>query len=160
MRSWACALLAVSLLVSRGAAADFNPLQPPAPEFPDGDAWINAKPLTIARLKKHRVTLLAFLDTANLNSLRALKVLNLWQQTYATSGVMIIGALTPIYSFQRDPIVLRADAKRLGIDFPLIIDNDRRLWKAYANEGWPAFYLIDRKGRIVYSLLGEQRYTE
>lgn len=159
MRPWACALLAVCLLVPP-AAATFNPIQPPAPEFPDMDAWINAKPLTVERLKDRRVVLLAFLDTANLNSLRALKVLNRWQEVYATSGVMIIGALTPIYGFQRDPLILRADAKRLGVDFPLIIDNDRRLWKAYANEGWPAFYLIDRKGRVVYSLLGEQRYTE
>lgn len=158
MRSWALALLA-SCLLARPAAA-VNPIQPPAPEFPAMDAWINAKPLTMARLKNRRVVLLAFIDTANLNSLRAVKVLNKWHDTYALSGVMVIGALSPIYGFQRDPQVLRAHARRLGIDFPLIVDSDRRLWNAYANEGWPSFFVIDRKGRIVFSLLGEQRYTE
>jgi hypothetical protein len=150
----------LSLLAAAPARAVFNPLQPPAVEFPDKAAWINAKPLTLERLKGRRVILLAFIDTANLNSRRAIKQLNAWHEAYATRGLMIIGVHAPFYGFQRDVAVVRRKVKLLGIQFPIVVDNDRRLWKSYQNEGWPAFYVIDGKGKVVFSLLGEQRYLE
>lgn len=161
MRARALALLTV-LLASAAvpARAIFDPLQPPAVEFPEGDAWINAKPLTMERLRGRRAVLLAFLDGSNLNSRRAIKALNKWHDAYATQGVMIVGVHAPIHGFLRDVSMVRSQVKKLGIQFPVIVDNDRRLWNAYSNEGWPAFYLINGKGRVVFSLLGEQRYSE
>jgi hypothetical protein len=55
---------------------------------------------------------------------------------------------------------VRGFVKRLGIEFPVVVDNDRRVWNSYANEGWPAFYLIDHKGRVVFDRLGEGGYAE
>ena len=158
MRSWAGALLALSLLAPAASAS--NPLEPPAPEIPSADVWINAKGLSLARLKGRRVVVLGFVDFANLNSLRALKILAKWHETYAQSGVMVIAVHTPIYGWQRDPTILRAQVKKLGLDFPVVLDNDRRVMTEYANEGWPGFYVINPKGRIAFSLIGEQRYTE
>jgi len=156
-----CLSLALAALPVQGrAAASFNPIQPPAVEFPPDDAWINAKPLTLERLKGRRAVLLSFIDTTNLHSRRAIIQLNKWHDAYATRGLMIIGVHTPSYGFQRDVGVVRARLKELGVQFPVVVDNDRQIWKAYSNEGWPAFYLINGKGRVVFSLLGEQRYME
>lgn len=158
MRPWALAVLLLRLSALPAFAS--HPIQPIAPEFPPDNAWINAKPLTLERLKGRRVALLAFLNTDNLNSLRALQTLNRWHDAYAMSGVMIIGVHSPIYDFQKDPSLIRARLKQLGVEFPVVIDSDRRIWSRYKNEGWPSFYLIDRKGKIAYDLAGEQRYTE
>lgn len=137
-----------------------RPLVTPAPEFPPEDAWVNAKPLTIARLRRRRVVLLAFINTANINSLRALKALEAWDRQYGLSGLMVIGVHTPEYGFQKDPLTVAALLKREGVRFPVVLDNDRRLWDAYRNEGWPEFYLIDYRGRIIYDHLGEDRYED
>jgi hypothetical protein len=153
-------LSALVALAALPAAAQFNPLQPPAVEFPERDAWINSKPMTLTRLRGRRVILLAFIDTANLHSRRAIQTLNKWHDAFSTQGVMIVGVHTPLYGFQKDLSVVRRQVKALGIQFPIVVDNDRQIWSGYQNEGWPAFYLINGKGRVVFSLLGEQRYAE
>ena len=162
MRPWAWTLLLASLpawLPARAAAV--NAIEPPAAEFPAGDVWLNAKPLPLSRLKNRRAVLLAFINLANLNSLRALRVLMRLHEAYEFSGLMVIGVHTPLYGgFQKDPLWLRRRLKELGVEFPVVMDDDRRIWTAYANDGWPAFYLIDRKSRVAFSLLGEQRYAE
>lgn len=137
-----------------------HPIRTPAPEFPSEEIWVNAKPLTLARLRNRRGVVVAFINTANINSLRALKTLNKWHEAFQLKGLMIIGVHTPIYSYQRDPANTAKELRRLGVDFPVILDNRRAIWEAYKNEGWPAFYLIDRKGRIVYDLAGETRYPD
>lgn len=154
------AALSFLLLSSAVPAAAYRPITPPAPEFPAADAWINAKPLTMARMKGRRVVLVAFINTANVNSLRALKTLTIWHEAFRLQGLMVVGVHTPIYPFQRDPAYVRAEVRRQGIDFPVVVDNDRQIWNAYANTGWPTFYLIDKKGRIVWDLAGEARYEE
>lgn len=136
-----------------------HPIKYPAPEFPLDKAWINAKPFTLSQLRYRRVLVVAFLNTANANSLRALKVLSRWFDRYALEGLLVIGVHTPDYAFQKDPAVVKGTIKRLGVEFPVVLDNDRQLWKAYANEGWPAFYLIDHKGRVIYDALGEGGYA-
>jgi hypothetical protein len=73
---------------------------------------------------------------------------------------MIVGVATPSLEIQKDAAWTRAELRRLGADFPVVIDGEGRIWKSYANEGWPALYLIDRKGRIVYDRLGEGGYAD
>lgn len=148
------------LLFASAARAVPRPLQPPAPEFPGADLWANAKGLTMKRLRGRRVVLVAFINTANLNSLRSLSVLKTWDERYALDGLSVVAVHTPLYGFQRDPEIVAAALKRLGIGFPVIFDDDRAMWKAYANEGWPAFYLIDYRGKIIYDVLGEGGYAE
>lgn len=135
-----------------------RPLTPPAPEFPSEAAWINAKPLSLERLRRRRAVVVAFLNTSNLNSIRALPVLKAWDEVYALDGVMIIGVFTPDYAFQEDAAAARASLKRFGVKFPVVFDRERKIWGAYRNEGWPAFYLLDHKGLIVFDQLGEGHY--
>lgn len=158
MRRLACVLCLIGL--AAGASWASLPLRLPAPEFPTEDVWVNAKPLTLARLRKHRVVLVGFFNSANLNSLRALKELDGFHEAYAQDGVMVIGVHTPLYPFQRDPSYMQREIKRLGIDFPVVLDDDRRIWNAYHNEGWPSFFVLDRYGRISFELEGEARYRE
>ena len=154
--AWVLLWLAVGGVPARAAA----PIRRTAPEFPAEDVWLNAKPLTLARLRRHRVVLLAFFNTANVNSLRALRQLGRWHEAYALDGVMVIGVHTPLYGFQRNPGFMRRELARLKIDFPVVLDDDKRIWKSYENEGWPSFYILDRDGRVAFELEGEARYTE
>jgi len=146
-----------ALAVPAGAV---RPLTPPAPEFPPGAAWINAKPLTLAMMRGRKAVLVVFLNPTGLHSIRALPALKAWFDRYALSQLMIVGVVTPDLVIQKDAVWVRSEVKRLGIDFPIVIDGDRRIWRSYSNDGWPAFYVIDRKGRITFDHLGEGDYAE
>lgn len=152
------ALLLAALLACPAAAR--RPLAPPAPEFPPGAAWINSKPLSLAMMRGRKAVLVVFLNPTGLHSIRALPALKAWFDRYALSQLMIVGVVTPDLEIQKDAAWVRAEIKRLGIEFPVVIDGDRRIWKSYANDGWPSFYVIDRKGRITFDHLGEGDYSE
>ena len=150
---WLAALLAAPAGATR-------PLTPPAPEFPPGAAWINSKPLSLSMMRDRKVVLVAFFNPTGLHSLRILPALKAWFDRYALHQLMIVGVITPDLELQKDAVWVRAEMKRVGVDFPVVVDGDRRLWKDYANDGWPALYVIDRKGRIVFDHLGEGGYAE
>ena len=152
------ALLLAALLAAPAGAA--RPLTPPAPEFPPNAAWFNSKPLSLAMLRNRKVVLVVFLNPTGLHTLRLLPVLKAWFDRYALSQLMIIGVVTPDLEIQKDAVWVRSEMKRVGVDFPVVIDGDRRLWKGYANDGWPTMYVVDRKGRIVFDHLGEGDYGE
>jgi len=154
------ALVLAALVAAAAPAGAVRPITPPAPEFPPGAAWINAKPLTLATMRGRKVVLVAFLNPTGLHSIRLLAPLKAWFDRYALSQLMVIGVVTPDLEVQKDAAWLKAELKRQGVEFPVVVDGDRRLWKAYANEGWPALYLIDRRGRIVFDHLGEGDYEE
>jgi hypothetical protein len=150
--------LAAALLLACGAHAAQRPIKTPASDFPASAAWLNAKPITLKLMRGRRVAVVAFVHTVNLNSLRAINVLKTWDEKYALSGLSVIAVHTPIFGFQRDPAAVKTALKRLGVTFPVVLDNDKTQWNAYAVEGWPAFFLLDHKGRIVFDLLGEGGY--
>ena len=152
----------VALLLALGLTPAFaaRPITPPAPEFPASGAWINAKPLTLKDLRNRRVVLVAFINTTNINSLRSLAILKEWHERYALEGLSIIGVHTPDFDFQKDPLFVKAALKRFGVPFPVVVDSSRSIWRNYSNEGWPAFYLVDHKGRLVFDHLGEGGYRE
>ncbi len=152
-----------ALLLALGLALSAARARPPAEtaaEFPEGAAWFNAKPLSLKMLKGRRAAVVAFLHPQNLQSLRTLGAVKTWFDRYSLYGVMVIGVLTPDFEFQKNPLVVKRELARWGIGFPVVQDNDRRLWNAYSNKGWPALYLVDHAGRIVFSRLGEGGYEE
>jgi hypothetical protein len=152
------ALWLAALLASPAGAA--RPITLPAPEFPPGAAWINSKPLTLAMMRDRKAVLVVFLNPTGLHTIRLLPVLKAWFDRYALSQLMIVGVVTPDLEIQKDAAWVSAEMKRVGVDFPVMIDGDRRLWKGYANDGWPTMYVINRKGRIVFDHLGEGDYGE
>ncbi|MFA6031092.1 MAG: redoxin domain-containing protein [Elusimicrobiota bacterium] len=147
-------LLGLALLGPVPARAE-RPITTPAPEFPAGAAWINSEPFSLERLRGRRVVVLAFLNANSGAALRALEPVRRWWNRYALDGLMVIGVHSPDYSFARDPAWARRTYRSLDVRFPVLLDTQRRLWKDFANEGWPALYLIDEKGRVVFDRLGE-----
>ncbi|MCV7191680.1 redoxin domain-containing protein [Mycolicibacterium brumae] len=131
----------------------------PAPEFAGISEWIDSPPLTLAGLRG-KVVLVDFWAYSCVNCQRELPHVQDWYRTYAPFGFQVVGVHTPEYAFERDPDNITAGAKRLGLTFPIAVDNDYATWKAYQNIAWPAGYLIDANGVIRLVNFGEGRYAE
>ena len=137
-----------------------RPITPPAPEFPPGAAWVNSKAFTMKELRGKRVVMVTFINTLTANSVRTFPYVNRLWKRYNLEGLMVVGVHTPDYDFDRDPIAVHSIIKQHGIKFPVIIDSEKQVWKSYRNEGWPAHFLIDHKGRIIHDRLGEGGFAE
>ena len=81
-----------------------------------------------------------------------------WHEKYADDGLVIIGVHTPEFTHEKDLANVEAAITRLGVTWPVVIDNDRAMWRAYANHYWPAAYLIDKNGQIRLLKIGEGHY--
>ena len=128
------------------------------PIHADGD-WINSKPLTLAQLRG-KVVLIDFWTYSCINCLRTLPHLEAWNATYRKQGLVIIGVHTPEFAFEHVSSNVRAAVKRLGIKYPVVQDNRFKTWDNYANQYWPAEYLIDKTGHVRHTHFGEGEYGE
>jgi cytochrome c biogenesis protein CcdA/thiol-disulfide isomerase/thioredoxin len=126
------------------------------PLKPDG-AWINTQPLTLAQLRG-KVVLVDFWTYSCINCLRTLPHLKSWYATYRKDGFVIVGIHTPEFAFEHVTSNVRDAVKRLGITYPVVQDNRFKTWDAYANQYWPAEYLIDKTGHIRHTNFGEGEY--
>jgi cytochrome c biogenesis protein CcdA/thiol-disulfide isomerase/thioredoxin len=126
------------------------------PLKPDG-AWINTQPLTLAQLRG-KVVLVDFWTYSCINCLRTLPHLKSWYATYRKDGFVIVGVHTPEFAFEHVTSNVRDAVKRLGITYPVVQDNRFKTWDAYANQYWPAEYLIDKTGHIRHTNFGEGEY--
>ncbi len=129
-----------------------------APDFAPG-AWINSPPLHIESLRG-RVVLTDIWDFTCINCIRTLPYLAEWHRRYAERGLTIVGVHSPEFAFAKDRQQVEAAARRFGLDYPIVLDNDYETWTAYANRYWPAHYLIDANGYIRYSQFGEGGYQD
>lgn len=132
----------------------------PAPEFAGIQQWLNTPngaPLTVAGLKG-KVVLVDFWAYSCINCQRELPHVEAWANAYGGSGFVAVGVHTPEYAFEHVPDNVAAGAARIGVTFPVAIDNDYGTWNAYANNSWPASYLIDASGEIRYVFDGEGNY--
>jgi cytochrome c biogenesis protein CcdA/thiol-disulfide isomerase/thioredoxin len=132
---------------------------PRAPELTGISEWINSKPQTIAGLRG-KVVLIDFWTYSCVNCLRTLPHLRAWDRAYRDDGLAIIGVHAPEFAFERVPDNVRKAVDKLEIRYPVALDNDFETWTAYANQYWPAKYLIDRNGRVRYYHFGEGEYDE
>ena len=130
-----------------------------APPLHAGGAWINTRPLTLASLRG-KVVLVDFWTYSCINCLRTLPHLKAWYAAYHDKGLVIIGVHTPEFAFEHVTSNVRAAVKRLGIPYPVVQDNDYKTWDNYANEYWPAEYLIDKQGHVRHTHFGEGEYPQ
>jgi cytochrome c biogenesis protein CcdA/thiol-disulfide isomerase/thioredoxin len=130
-----------------------------APDVHDISAWINSAPLNLARLRG-KVVLVDFWTYSCINCLRTLPYLKAWDARYRSKGLVILGVHTPEFAFEHDLGNVRAAVKRLGIGYPVALDNDYGTWKAYSNNYWPADYLVDQAGRVRDVHFGEGDYAK
>ncbi|QEY52373.1 cytochrome c biogenesis protein DipZ [Legionella longbeachae] len=129
----------------------------PAPPIQGIDAWINSSPLHIKDLKG-KVVLVDFWTYSCINCLRTLPYIKDWYKRYHKQGLVIIGVHTPEFDFEKKFTNVEAAVKLYGILYPVALDNQYVTWNNYENHFWPAHYLINKKGDVVYKHFGEGDY--
>jgi thiol-disulfide isomerase/thioredoxin len=135
---------------------------PRAPEFRGIEEWLNTpngKAASISGLRG-KVVIVDFWTYSCINCLRTLPHLKAWDSTYRKAGLVIVGIHSPEFAFERVPGNVRSAVRRLGLRYPVGLDNDFATWNAYDNDYWPAKYLVDRSGRVRYTHFGEGAYGE
>ena len=133
----------------------------PAPAFRGIQQWLNTpggQPVSLASLKG-KVVLVDFWAYSCINCQRELPHVEAWDKAYASDGLEVVGVHTPEYAFEHVPSNVAAGVRRLGLTFPVALDNSYGTWNAYDNQSWPAAYLIDASGQIRHVSIGEGDYS-
>lgn len=158
---WKAIIAALSLCLAGAAcspganASQAPPVQ--APEFAGIERWFNSPPLSMSGLKG-RVVLVEFWTYTCINCIHVLPHVQQWHQRYRDQGLVVVGVHTPEYEEEHAAAGVQAAIQRHGIGYPVAQDNRYDTWNAYGNRFWPALYLIDRDGRVVYRHYGEGGY--
>ncbi|RQR52329.1 cytochrome c biogenesis protein DipZ [Burkholderia sp. Bp9126] len=135
------------------------PVEGTLPPLDGAVQWLNSPPLTAAGLRG-KVVLVDFWTYSCINCLRTLPYVNAWARKYAPYGLVVIGVHAPEFAFERDLGNVRKAVHDLGIGYPVAIDNNYAIWRAFGNEYWPAHYFVDAQGRIRRHHFGEGEYVE
>jgi thiol-disulfide isomerase/thioredoxin len=121
--------------------------------------WLNSEPLTADTLRG-RVVLVDFWTYSCVNWLRTLPYVRAWADRYAEQGLVVVGVHAPEFGFEHDLANVRRAVAELDVTYPVVIDNDFAIWRAFDNHYWPAVYLADGDGRVRYRHFGEEAYAE
>ena len=135
------------------------PVEGPLPSLEGATDWLNSKPLTAEDLKG-KVVLVDFWTYSCINCLRAIPYIRAWAEKYRDHGLVVIGVHAPEFAFERNVDNVKKAIATLQIGYPVAIDNDYKIWRAFENEYWPAHYFIDAKGQIRHHHFGEGDYDE
>ncbi len=141
------------------AAAPILRDEGPMPDLSGAVVWLNSPPLNRNSLRG-KIVLIDFWTYSCINCLRALPYTEGWAAKYKDSGLVVIGVHTPEFAFEKERANVEKAVRDLKINYPVAIDNDYKIWRAFNNEYWPAHYFIDGQGRIRYHHFGEGKYDE
>lgn len=130
-----------------------------APDFARTQRWFNTKPLNLAALRG-RVVLVDFWTYTCINCLRTLPYVKAWDGRYRDAGLTIVGVHTPEFAFEKKAGNVAAAIDRSDVRYPVVQDNAYGTWNAWGNSAWPAKYLIDARGSVRYTHIGEGAYKE
>lgn len=128
-----------------------------APEI--GRLWYNSSPLSFRQLRG-RVVLVDFWDYTCVNCIRTLPYVQGWHERYGNKGLTVIGVHTPEFTFAQYESNVERGIREFGLTYPVVVDTDREIWKAFANRYWPSKYLLDKDGYLRYAHFGEGAYRE
>ena len=161
------AILALSALVGLGFPVLADQLnsgtvkvaaaEPAAPNFQGIEHWLNSGPLTMSQLRG-KVVLVDFWTYGCYNCVNTLPYVTRLQKTYGGKGFTVIGVHTPEFPYEKSTANVEAAIKKHGITYPVAQDNKFATWNAYGNQYWPAQYIIDQNGKVVYRHSGEGQY--
>jgi thiol-disulfide isomerase/thioredoxin len=135
------------------------PVEGQVPELSGATAWLNSSPLTTQSLRG-KVVLIDFWTFACINCQRAIPHVRAWAEKYKDQGLVVIGVHAPEFAFERKADNVKRSVADLGLRFPIAIDNDFAIWRAFSNQYWPANYFVDAQGRIRFHHFGEGEYEK
>jgi thiol-disulfide isomerase/thioredoxin len=153
----------IAAAVGAGAPAAGTPLPVlpggPAPDVTAGaTGWLNSDPLPPAALAG-KVVLYDFWTFGCINCQHTLPAVKAWHARYAADGLVVLSIHTPEFAHEADPANVTAALTEQAVTYPVALDADRAVWRAFANHYWPAFFLYDRDGRPRYTHVGEGAYA-
>ena len=135
------------------------PVERGMPRFDGAVSWLNSPPLSVESLRG-KVVLVDFWTYSCINCLRALPHVRAWAQRYAAQGLVVVGVHTPEFAFEKKLANVERATKDLKIDFPVAVDSNYAIWRAFENRYWPAFYILDAQGRVRHHQFGEGGFDE
>jgi thiol-disulfide isomerase/thioredoxin len=134
------------------------PIEGEFPSLSKATAWLNSEALTPAGLRG-RVVLIDFWTYTCVNWLRTLPYVRAWAQKYKRNGLVVVGVHSPEFEFEKNADNVLRTANSMNIDYPIAVDSDHAIWRAFDNEYWPALYFIDAHGQIRHHQFGEGDYV-
>jgi len=138
------------------AAVDL-PIEGDFPSLGGATGWLNSEPLTPADLRG-KVVLINFWTYTCINWLRTLPYNRAWSEKYKDQGLVLIGVHTPEFSFEHNIDNVRREVKNLRVEYPVALDNNYAVWRAFDDHYWPALYFVDAQGKIRHHQFGEGEY--
>lgn len=135
------------------------PVEGTMPSLAGATAWLNSPPLTTEGLRG-KVVLIDFWTYSCINCLRAIPYVKAWADKYRAQGLVVIGVHAPEFAFEKDTGNVTKAVTDLGIAYPVAVDSDYSIWRAFSNQYWPAHYFIDAQGRVRHHHFGEGDYEE
>src|SRR5262252_10433786 len=121
--------------------------------------WLNSPPLTASSLRG-KVVLVDFWTYTCINWLRTLPYVRAWHEKYRDQGLVVIGVHAPEFAFEKNVSNVRRAVKDMRIDYPVAVDSEHVIWRAFDNQYWPALYFVDAQGRVRYQHFGEGAYEQ
>lgn len=135
------------------------PVEGRAPSLDGAVEWLNSPPLTSEQLRG-KVVLVDFWTYSCINCIRTVPFVRAWAEKYKDQGLVVIGVHAPEFAFEKKIDNVRQAVSDFKIAYPVAIDNDYRIWRAFENSYWPAHYLIDARGQVRYHHFGEGNYRQ
>jgi cytochrome c biogenesis protein CcdA/thiol-disulfide isomerase/thioredoxin len=150
---------AAMMKAAEAPASKALPVEGSLPSLAGAVEWLNSPPLTPEQLKG-KVVLVDFWTYSCINCLRSIPYVRAWADKYKDQGLVVIGVHAPEFAFEKNIGNVKQAVAKLRIDYPVAVDNDYAIWRAFNNEYWPADYFIDAKGQIRHHFFGEGDYAE
>ena len=150
---------AVMLQPVHAAVPKELPVLGPMPPLSGASGWLQSRPLSVAELRG-KVVLVEFWTFGCVNCQRALPSVRTWAKRYRDEGLVVVGVHAPEFAAERERVQVERAVAQLGLDFPIAMDNDFAIWKAWSNQYWPSLYLVDAQGRVRWRHIGEGAYDE
>ena len=138
-------------------AAAALPVEGRLPDLGGATAWLNTAPLTPAGLRG-KVVAVQFCTFSCINWLRTVPYVRAWAEKYRDDGLVVLGVHSPEFPFEHDLEKIRSALGQMGVEYPVAVDNDFSVWRAFDNAYWPALYFVDAGGRIRHHHFGEEDY--
>ena len=135
------------------------PIEGEMPSLSGATGWLNSEPLTEDDLRG-KVVLVDFWTYTCINWLRTLPYVRAWAEKYKRRGLVLIGVHTPEFSFEHDLDNVRRAVKDMRVNYPVAVDSDYAIWRAFNNHYWPALYFVDAQGQIRHHQFGEGEYEQ